>query len=397
LGNFICLQAIRVSGVGNSFLSFPPFCYFIDVIKNQVNCIFSFLLLFLNKVFILNILRLQAKGGHMYQILVNSNLFLILIVLVVSLFILSKAADFLVDNAAKLSEILGLPELIIGATIVSLGTTLPELSASVISALQGKGDFALGNAVGSVITNTSLILGIGALFGKIPVDKKTSQKLSMLIAAVILLILPTIPYKIGNENGRLLQWIGFIFILLIPLYLYYLISQEKKGNSTSSGEHKEKSKEGVLIIIVKILLSALVIAISASALVASAEVLAGRIGIPDVIISSTLVAFGTSVPELSTCIVAAKNKHGGLAVGNILGANILNVLFVIGVSTALTPGGIIVSQAFYGIHFLGLAVVLSVFGYFAYNKSVHEISKREGIILIVIYGVYLGANLISAF
>ena len=108
----------------------------------------------------------------MYQILVNLNILIILLVLGLSLFVLSKAADFFVNNAVKLSEILGLPELIIGATIVSLGTTLPELSASVTAAIQGNGDFALGNAVGSVITNTSLILGISALFGNIPVDKK---------------------------------------------------------------------------------------------------------------------------------------------------------------------------------------------------------------------------------
>ena len=121
----------------------------------------------------------------MYQILVNLNLFVVLSVLVLSLIILSKAADSLVDNAAKLSKILGLSQLIIGATIVSLGTTLPELSASVVAALQGNGDFALGNAVGSIITNTSLILGIAALFGKIPTNKETSQKLKSCVISSV--------------------------------------------------------------------------------------------------------------------------------------------------------------------------------------------------------------------
>ncbi len=343
----------------------------------------------------------------MYEILVTLNLFIILIVLVLSLFILSKAADYLVDNAVKLSKIWGLSELIIGATIVSLGTTLPELSASIISALQGNGGFALGNAVGSVITNTSLILGIGALFGKIPVDRKTSKKFSILIAAVLILILPTIPYKIGNENGLIPQWMGFILLLIIPVYVYYLIKQEKKDDTVENYKNTEKSiesdkstekpKESVFSIIVKIFLSALFIALSASVLVTSAEILAGRVGIPDVVISSTLVAFGTSVPELSTCIAAAKNKHGGLAIGNIIGANILNILFVVGMSVALTPGGILVTQNFYTIHFLALVVVLSVFGYFAYNKRVDDISKKEGIILILIYLIYLIANLFSSF
>jgi cation:H+ antiporter len=160
----------------------------------------------------------------MYPILESLNSFIVLSVLVLSLIILSKAADSLVDNAAKLSKILGLSQLIIGATIVSLGTTLPELSASVIAVLRGSSGFALGNAIGSAITNTSLVLGITALFGNIPTDKKTAHKLSMLIAAIAILILTTMPYKLGNDNGLIPQWLGFVFVLLIPLYIYYLIN-----------------------------------------------------------------------------------------------------------------------------------------------------------------------------
>jgi cation:H+ antiporter len=335
----------------------------------------------------------------MYQILSNYNIVIILFILIISLFVLSKAADLFVDNAVKLSELLGLPEIVIGATIVSLGTTLPELSASVISSLQGNGGFAIGNAVGSVITNTSLILGIGALFGAIPVDKKTSRKISILIATVLIFILPTIPYKIGHDNGLIPQWMGFIFLLLIPFYVYYLIKQDKKSSTApiKEGPHRKGKISVIVIIILKIIISALVIAFSASALVASAELLAEKIGIPDMIISSTLVAFGTSVPELSTCIAAAKNKHGGLAIGNIIGANILNILFVIGASTALTRGGLPVQREFYQIHFIGLTIILAVFGFFAYNRKINEISKKEGIILILFYTAYLSVNLLSAF
>lgn len=331
----------------------------------------------------------------MWQFIDKSNLIVVLIVLAISLYILSKTADYLVDNAVQLSKIWGLSEIIIGATIVSFGTTLPELSAGVISALTGNGGFALGNAVGSCITNTSLILGIGALFGKIPIDKKSSQKLSMLIAATLLLILPTIPYKIGNQNGRIPQIMGIVFLLLIPAYIYYLIYQDKKTDSIQNREDSDIPKGSVLTIVIKIFLSAFIITTSASALVASAEVLAGRIGIPDVIISSTLVAFGTSVPELSTCIAAVKSKYGGLALGNILGANILNILLVTGASVALTPSGIIITQEFYMIHFAALVIILSVFGLFAYNKKSHKISKSEGIILILIYAIYISANLFS--
>jgi cation:H+ antiporter len=340
-------------------------------------------------------LRRQMK---MTSLLENSSIIIVLVVLGVSLLLLSKGADTLVDNAVKLSKTWGLPEIIIGATIVSLGTTLPELSASVTSALQCGGNFALGNAVGSIITNTSLIIGIGALFGKIPVDKKSSQKLSLLIIAVLLLVLPTIPYKIVGNVGRIPQWMGIIFLILIPVYMYFLVYQEKKNsNNEKEKSQVEKSKENVIIIVGKIILAAVVIALSAAGLVGSAETLAVRIGIPDLVIASTLVAFGTSVPELSTCIAAAKRKHGGLALGNIMGANVLNILMVVGASVALTPGGIGVSQDFYSIHFIALGLIVSIFGYFAYNSKFDEISKKEGIILILFYTVYLGANVVSAF
>ena len=301
----------------------------------------------------------------------------------------------MVENAVKLSKMWGLSEIIIGATIVSLGTTLPEFSAGVISALKGNADFALGNAVGSCITNTSLILGVGALFGSIPIDKKSSQKLSIFIVAVVLLILPTIPYKIGNQYGLIPQTMGFVFLLLIPAYIYFLIFQDKKSNSVENRFESTTPKGSVLIILIKTFLSAFVITTSASTLVASAEVLAVRVGIPNVVISSTLVALGTSVPELSTCIAATKSKHGGLALGNILGANILNILLVLGASVALTPAGIKISQEFYMINFTALAIVLLVYGRFAYNKKSNNISKREGIILILVYGLYIGANLLS--
>lgn len=329
----------------------------------------------------------------MYQVLVQANLSLILLVLAVSLIILSKSADLLVNHAVSLSKLLGLSELIIGATIVSLGTTLPELSASVVSALQGNGGFALGNAVGSIIANTSLILGIGALFGSIPVDKKTSQKITILLIGSVLLVLPAVFYQIGRENGRIPQWMGFIFLLLLVAYMYFLVRQEHSKNSS---EHTKQVKnvKSIFILILKIFLSALLIAGSASVLVSSAEILAERIGIPDVVISATLVAFGTSVPELSTCITAAKSRHGGLAIGNIIGADILNILFVVGVSAALTKGGIVVTQSFYRIHFIGLAAVLTVFGFFAYNTKIDEINKKEGILLILLYSIYLAANLI---
>ncbi|MBP1925282.1 cation:H+ antiporter [Sedimentibacter acidaminivorans] len=337
----------------------------------------------------------------MQEIFTQINIFFVTGIFVLSLIVILKTTDILVENAVVLSEIWGLPEMIIGATIVSLGTTLPELSSSVIASLQGGGGFAIGNAVGSTITNTSLVLGAGALFGKIPVSKETSRKLSLLIFVVSLLVLPTLITKIGKDSGLLPQWLGVVFLILIPVYIFILIRQEDKTKKSSvDAEYyeelkKDKNNSKIFITFIKIFLSAIIIALSATSLVDSAEVIAKRIGISDIVISSTIIAFGTSVPEISTTISAVKSNHGGLALGNVMGANILNILFVLGASLALSPGGIIVVNNFYNIHIPVLIIVLAVYGYFAYNKNKNEISKKEGILMIAIYLLYLTGNLIS--
>lgn len=337
----------------------------------------------------------------MKEVFTQINTIFVMFFFILSLVVILKTTDILVENAVVLSEIWGLPEMIIGATIVSLGTTLPELSSSVIAALQGGGGFAIGNAVGSTITNTSLVLGVGALFGKIPVSKESSRKLSLLIFVVSLLILPTLITKIGKDSGLLPSWIGVVFLVLIPVYILVLIRQEDKTKKINIDSEyyeemkRDKNKSTIFFTFIKIFLSAIVIALSATSLVDSAEVIAKRIGVSDIVISSTIIAFGTSVPEISTTISAVKGNHGGLALGNVMGANILNILFVLGASLALSSNGIIVEKNFYNIHIPILILVLAVYGYFAYNKKKNEISKKEGILMIAIYLLYLTGNLVS--
>ncbi len=339
----------------------------------------------------------------MAGLLENSNILFVIVALLISLFVLSKAADYMVDNAVSLSKRLGVSDIIIGATLVSLGTTLPEFSSSVIATIQGAEGFALGNAIGSCITNTSLILGIGALFGKIPVDKVSSKKVTIFVGAALLLILPTIPYRISLGYGLIPQWMGLILVLFMPVYVFILVKQEKNAkkagklsSATTAEVTLEKPEGNIIVLIVKVMLGALVVTGSASVLVDSATIMAFRMNIPEIVISSTLVAFGTSVPELTTVIAASRKGNGGLALGNVFGANTLNILMVIGASAMLSPGGMQIPNAFYLIQFVSLSVILCVFGIFAYNKKFHEISKREGIMLIGVYSLYLGANVYQA-
>ncbi|HZK39756.1 MAG TPA: sodium:calcium antiporter, partial [Clostridia bacterium] len=286
---------------------------------------------------------------------------------------------------------------------VSLGTTLPELSSSVIATIQGAEGFALGNAIGSCVTNTSLILGIGALVGKIPVDKVSSKKVTIFVGAALLLILPTIPYRVSLGYGLIPQWMGLILVLFMPVYVFILIKQEKNNKKAAKLSPAntvegilEKPEGNIFVLIVKVLLGAFIVTGSASVLVDSATIMAVRMNIPEIVISSTLVAFGTSVPELTTVIAASKKGSGGLALGNVFGANTLNILMVIGASAMLSPGGMKIPNTFYLVQFMSLGVIMLVFGVFAYNKKFHEISKREGIMLIGVYSLYLGANVYQA-
>lgn len=339
----------------------------------------------------------------MQLIWAQANIAVVLFAFIASLIILSKSTDILVDNAVKLSSIWGLSEVIIGATVVSLGTTLPELSSSIIATIEGVKGFAIGNAVGSTITNTSLVLGLSAMFGAIPVGRESSRKLSILIAVVFVLIGVSLLSKYVSDSGSLPQWLGFVFVPAAAAYIIVMTRQKKvavelnSDDPAASAAVRLRQNKAVVSLVIKVLISALIVAFGASVLVDSARIMAARIGIPEVVISSTIVAFGTSAPEISTAISSAKRGHGGLALGNVMGANVLNILFVLGSSLALTSKFMVIPQNFYYIHIPALIIVLAVFSYISYNSKRHRISKKEGAFLITIYLLYIIGNLISVY
>ncbi|WP_319467548.1 sodium:calcium antiporter [uncultured Trichococcus sp.] len=328
----------------------------------------------------------------MQLLLEQMNGYVLAAVLVLCIWVLSKATDILVDEAISLSLEWGMSELVIGATIVSLGTSLPELAVSISSSLKGHGILALGNVVGSTFVNTSFILGIGALYGSIPVSRKTAYKHTVLSGLTLLLILSSLPIFHADGQGKIPQWLGIVFLMLTPVYFYWTV---REGNLSEDEAIVEEDKEKgmpILIKLIKLLVSAGFVIASASVLVSTVEIGAARIGIPDSVIASTVVAFGTGLPEISTTIVSVKKGYGALAIGNIMGSNLLNTLLVLGVALGMSPGGMIVSPDFYRIHFPALAILLAVLGYFSYNNKRDVISRKEGRILIVFYLLYLIGN-----
>ncbi len=316
--------------------------------------------------------------------------FILFIIIAISLSLLSKGADVLVNEAVALSLRWGVPKMIVGATIVSLGTTLPEATVSVLAAINGNPDLALGNAIGSIIADTGLIVGIAALIGELPINRKAmdSQGRLQLMSGVLLAIV-SLPFLSKGPEGRISQWMGFIFIGLLILYIIRTINSARNINIDTSVESSEDSN--LFLQLIKLALGIALVIASSKVLIPSVEIVAIRIGIPQGIIASTLVAFGTSLPELVTAITAVRKGHGELAIGNIIGADILNVLFVVGSAAAVTKGGLLVPISFYKLQIPTMLIVLLAFRLFAKTKE-SRITKLEGLFLLGMYVIYLFLN-----
>lgn len=326
-----------------------------------------------------------------YLVLSEFSTLLVVVIIAISLYVLSKGADILVNEAVSLSLRWGVPKMIVGATIVSLGTTLPEMTVSVFAAIKGNPDLALGNAIGSIITNSALIIGLAALVGTLPIDRNTVKGQSRLqLIASGLLTFVSLPFFSKEAEGVITQWMGFIFLALLVTYIIRTIKKAKGINNEEISDYDGKDISLVLQLL-KLAFGITLVIFSSKILIPSVEIAAIRIGIPQSIIAATLIAFGTSLPELVTAITAVRKGHGELAVGNVIGANILNVLFVIGSAAAVTKSGLIVPTNFYKLQIPIMLISLGVFHISISNKN-DTISKYEGSFLLVLYIIYLILN-----
>ncbi len=322
---------------------------------------------------------------------------LLFVIIAMMLYTLGKGADWLVDEAVVLSTRWGLGKAVIGATVVSIGTTTPEAAVSVLSAIQGEPGLALGNAVGSIICDTGLILGLASLIAPLQFNRQLASKLSNVqVGAGILLVLGCFPWtspaKVFSQGGVLSQGIGFIFVVLLGLYIWQSIRWAAATGANSDNKQEIDSKaSGAFFTLVKLVFAIAIIVVSAQILIPCVKEIAVRIGVPEHIISATLVAFGTSLPELVTAITAVRRGHGELAVGNIIGADILNVLFVAGVSTAATQGGLKADVQFFQFIFPAMLFILIVFriGLFV---SGSQLKRTFGVVLV---GTWLLVTILS--
>jgi len=313
----------------------------------------------------------------------------LLLIIAVMIYLLAKGADILVDEAVTLSAQWGVPKMLIGATIVSLGTTLPETSVSVVAALSGTPGLALGNAVGSIIADTGLILGIATLIAPLKLNPHVVNRQGWIqLGSGVLLVLSSILFVPANgtlfsKGGRIPQFVGFVFLALLVGYILLSIQWARSGLLAAEDRGPERTRSSLLTGSLLLLGVAMVVGASEVLIPAVREV-ATRLHIPDSVIGATLVAFGTSLPELVTAVTSARKGHGDLAVGNIIGADILNVLFVTGAAASVTSGGLLVQPDFYTLYFPIMLTVLVVFriGIFMSKESM---KRPFGMVLLALY------------
>ena len=325
---------------------------------------------------------IESKIGNLHTIW-------LFVIIAITLYLLGKGADMLVEEAVTLSTRWGIPQTLIGATIVSLGTTTPEAAVSVFAAVQGDPDIALGNAVGSIICDTGLILGTAALIAPLPLNRKIVNRQGWLqLGAGFLLVIACLPFgSLGTtfaDGGRLPRVMGFVFLVLLVAYMWQSIRWSRDVDSTMEADQIHGESANTVLVVVKLLFGILLVVAASSVLIPAVKIVAERVKVPESIIAATLVAFGTSLPEFVTAVTAARRGHGELAVGNVIGADILNVLFVAGASAAVTGSGLEAPTHFFRLLFPLMLFILIVFrvGIFV---SGDRLKRPFGVVLIAAY------------
>jgi cation:H+ antiporter len=257
-----------------------------------------------------------------------------LLFLVIGFVMLVKGADWFVEGASKVAEKFGIPQLVIGLTIVAIGTSLPEAAVSTSAALKGSAEITIGNVVGSNIMNILLILGITSIISPLAVQKSTIKyELPMVIGATVLLA------ALGLFDGTIGRIDGVILLAGMVLYLLYLLRMARKGQAVAEEQEKEQAdkSDGMFKLILLILIGGVMIVWGSDITVDAATELARIFGMSERLIGLTIVAFGTSLPELVTSATAAIKGKADIAVGNIVGSNLFNILFVVGIAATITP------------------------------------------------------------
>lgn len=310
------------------------------------------------------------------------------VLFIVGLILLIKGGDWFVEGATGIAHRFHVPELLIGATVVSIGTTLPEVMVSATSALGGHGEIAYGNALGSIICNTALIAALTIAIRPSETDRKTLKTpvIFFFIAAAIYTV-------VAYTTGRFSRGVGILLLAVFVIYVIINIRQVKKlpqppTSSEPESENSNTTAKDVFLLVI----GAVLIAVGANLLVDNGTLIAQALGVPESVIALTFVALGTSLPELVTAITSLAKGHGSLSLGNVIGANLFNLVLVSGTSATLAPFDIPSSKTIAGMNaslVVDVPLTLFVMAFLTLPALKRgKLSRVQGIVLLVIYAAF---------
>ena len=306
------------------------------------------------------------------------SLFLQCILLVVGFVMLIKGADWFVEGASKIAGKFGIPQIVIGLTIVAMGTSAPEAAVSITAALKGSAEITIGNVLGSNILNVLIILGLTAVVRAIAVQKSTIKyEIPFTVFVTVLLGV------LGLADGTISRLEGIILWAFFILYLLYLFKMAKDGQQEAEETQKEEKRDPMWKLVFLVIIGVVLIVFGSDVSVDAATALAKIFGMSERLIGLTIVALGTSLPELVTSVTAAIKGKADIAVGNIVGSNVFNILFVVGTTALITPVA-------YSANFMvdTITAVVAMVLLFVCVLPKKKLGRPAGIIMLAGYVVY---------
>lgn len=310
-------------------------------------------------------------------------LFLQFLLLACGFLLLVKGADWFVEGASCIADKLGIPQLVIGLTIVAMGTSAPETAVSITAALNGNAEIAVGNVVGSNILNILIILGISSVITSIAVAKTTIR-----YEIPIMLVITFLLLAFGFSGGIINLWEGVCFLVCFALYILYMFVMIKKGEMQS--EELNDMQKPVWKMVIACVVGLALIILGSDVTVDAATGIAKKIGLSEKFIGLTIVALGTSLPELFTSVIAARKGKADIAIGNIVGSNIFNILFVIGVSALILP---VEFELSFVVDCLIAAAAGVILWLCVFRKK--KLNRINGVFMLVCYAAYFAYLLIK--
>lgn len=315
-----------------------------------------------------------------------------ILLIIVGFILLIKGADFLVLGASGVAKKLRISEMVIGLTIVAMGTSMPELMVSLTSAIEGYADISLGNIVGSNLVNVLFILGLCAIIKNLAISKE-SRKVDIPLSLLVTILLFFFCLNGGTEK-IISRTEGIILLVVFVIYLGYLLINARKIEKDDNKKVVEektikenKNNKTFILNCVKIIVGIIALKFGADFVVDNAVIVAETIGISEKIIGVTIIAIGTSLPELVASVTAVLRNENDLAVGNIVGSNIFNILLILGVSSTISPIHYSLSYNFDMILLIAITILLAIFPFI--GKEKYSLERSEGIIFCLIYLAYI--------